>query len=830
MSELPSRTSAADPTNLLSGKLRLFAGFDALVAVALLLGIGSLAWGLANHPGAITIAWQPDGRRAVLVAFAAAAAAILTLAWLKRPLRLGLVLMAVIAAASAVGPGPVAAALLLLASATQLGVFIAPGEEETSVDLQLVVSCAAGLACYAVLLQAVARVPLHYPLVYLLLLAAPLMAMPPRAWTFWRRVATALTAKEQDRDIWNIALWGIGLTGLMIRLLGALAPEAGMDALNMHLVMPGIVARDHQWLPDQSGFIWAWIPKAVNWIYALVYLPAGESATRLVNFMVDALVLVGCAGAARYAAGLRAAAVAAAVYGSAPVGYLLTTSLFVENVWALWLGSALLLASWMRGRTVGWRIDLLLGLLLGAAVAAKVMTVFAAPVFAYLLWERLRRDGRHAAQGFVVVMATTVIVGGWPYAVAWWETGNPMFPFMNSVFRSPLYATNASFDNPTFKHALDVGSLYDATFATDRYLEAAPGGFGLLWLALLPAGLVAAITRGGRWSAVLALGSVVFVAAVFQLQAYLRYIAPLYPLWASLIGISLAGRRGVVAGTTAVVTLLGALAGLMLSANATWWYRNLPPTGPLDPSAYRQWEAVMRPEGAIVRRANELGLRHVLWLGRGYYAGLQASITTNSWHQQSGWEAIRSTADFHEWTATHRFDSIVLAAGTDPCTWVWLCDLVQELGEPELALSGAKLFVVPEDRLYNTEKLKDPELTGAPPAWGGDGEWDKAAGVMQVNATRLFSQAVPVTAERRYLYAVKVRCHTQSALFRMQVNFLGADGTIVTPLIETALCTNAWQEYRMPATAPAGAVTAIVYAVGQSTDRDVDVDSVSFRE
>ena len=802
-----------------------------LVIVVLIAGVAATGWGLWRHWDTLVIAWHPDGRVAVAWGMLAAAGWMALASLLRLPLKAMLLALPLLAAASAVGLGAVGALLLVLAAAAQTGLLVLPAGQarDRSPSLLFAVATAIGLALFAGLLQATGRLPLHYPLVYLALLATPFAAMPSHVRAAWHSLGDDLRASSHGPvNGWNLALWTLAVAGAVIRLLATFAPEAGMDALGMHLMMPTMLARDHAWTPESTGFTWAWMPMSVDWIYALAYVLDGEAAARLINFAADLLVLLICAGVARIAAGDRAAAMAAALYSTFPVTYLLTSTLFVENLWTLWLVAALLAMTGLRTRDAGWRPYAACGLLFGAALAAKVMTVFWAPLVRYFAYELWRKDRRHALRMLAVAATAALVVGGWPYAVAWWETGNPVYPFMNHIFQSPL-SPAAEFKSP-YQQPLDWRVLFDLTFQTSRYLEALPGSFGLAWLALLPAGLLAMMLRGERWGIAMVAVSLFVAAITLVMTSYVRYLAPLFPVWAVITAVGLQGARwrfwqGAIA---AIATGCGA-AGLLLFANSTWWYRALPPLGPVDSSAYREWQAIMRPEARLVDRANELGLREVLWVGRGFYTGLQARVTTNSWHQQSGWSGIRNADDFQKWLAAHRFDGIILAGG-DPCTWVWLCEYTKKLGDPELASGGTKLFVIPEDRLYNTEKLKDPELTGAPPAWGGNGVWDKAAGVMQVNGTRLFSQAVPVAAARRYLYVVKVRCHTQSALFRMQVNFLAADGTIVTPLIETALCTNAWQEYRMPVTAPAGAATAIVYAVGQSTDRDVDVDSVSFRE
>ncbi|HXI15557.1 MAG TPA: hypothetical protein VNM48_04230, partial [Chloroflexota bacterium] len=480
----------------------------------------------------------------------------------------------------------------------------------------LPLAIAIGLAFFAALLQAGSRLPLHYPVVYLVLLLLPFVSMPPQVRARWSSLGDVLVARTlPSADGWNLALWGLAIAGALIRLLATFAPEAGMDALGMHLLMPSMLARDHAWMPAQSGFVWAWMPMAVDWIYALAYVPGGEAAARLINFSADLMLLMGCAGIARLAAGVRAGAIAAALYSTCPLTYLLTSSLFVENLWALWLGAALALMTSLHWRNSTWRTYAACGLLWGAALAAKTMTLFWLPLALYFAYGQFRSEGRSAVRPLAIVGAVALAVGGVPYAVAWWEAGNPVFPFMNHIFQSPLYPSSA-FESP-YHQPVNWRILFDLTFATGNYLEALPGSFGLAWLALLPAGLLGLLVGGGRWMRALVVVSVFVAGLTLWLTSYLRYIAPMLPVWAVLTSIGLRCLRwnGAHAAVAAITVACG-LAGLVLFAGSTWWYRALPARGPLDPSEYRQWEAVMRPEARLVQRANDLGLRNVLWLGR----------------------------------------------------------------------------------------------------------------------------------------------------------------------------------------------------------------------
>jgi hypothetical protein len=489
-----------------------------------------------------------------------------------------------------------------------------------------------------------------------------------------------------------------------------------------------------------------------------------------------------------------------------------------------------------------WRDYCALGLVLGAALASKVITVFWLPLFAGFLVERiLVRRGCPAAplrRALIAMVLAGAVVGAWPYLLAWVQTGNPVFPFMNAVFKSPLYETTSSFDNPSFREPLHWRMLYDATFDTTRFVEGLPGAFGLLWLAILPAGLLGAFVRGGGWIRACVVTTVFAVAATFAFQSYLRYISPVWAAWALLaaVGLTVAPKTG--RTVAAAIVAIGGLAGLALFSNSTWQYRALPPAGPVDPSAYRAWRDMMRPEAAVVDRANALGLRHVLWLGRGFYSGLEARITTNSWHQRNDWAAVTDVDTLEAWLATRDIDGIVFAADTDPCKTVF-CAVMPQIGEPKLLSGNARLYVIHPGTMegsrrrmsasdFSVELLKDPDLSRAEPGWEGNGHWDVAAGTMRVSVERLFTQTVPVVSNRTYIYRMRVKCVSDAVEFRLQINWAGARP--LAPSIEVRTCTSDWQDHEMSVVAPTGATAAVVYVAGHLPGQFVEVDAMSLRE
>ena len=92
------------------------------------------------------------------------------------------------------------------------------------------------------------------------------------------------------------------------------------------------------------------------------------------------------------------------------------------------------------------------------------------------MWQR--RSHREFAARDLALLAVAVTIAAWPYANAWLRTGNPVFPFMNALFRSPLFDATASFNNPLYNAPLRPWSPYELVWSSGRFIEGFDGAAG----------------------------------------------------------------------------------------------------------------------------------------------------------------------------------------------------------------------------------------------------------------------------------------------------------------------------------------------------------------
>jgi hypothetical protein len=326
-----------------------------------------------------------------------------------------------------------------------------------------------------------------------------------------------------------------------------------------------------------------------------------------------------------------------------PLAFAETGSLFIENYWA-----ALLLAATFAGeravreRSRGWALAAL-WLSAGAMQAKVIALLWVAPL---LLAVIVALRGRLRALGGreLVALALAATVLAWPYANAWWRTGNPVFPFMNTVFRSPLFDIGEAFNNARYNSPLTWRSWYDVVVHSGRFLEGSGGAAGLHWLVLFPA--VFLLVRRDQLRAVVAplVLAACFFVATWQQQSYLRYLYPAFALLAAI------GARIVVPGHRAGSALALSGATLLVAANLAlmpaggWWNATFCLRCGFDREARARYIATYADQRPVVDWLNANAPGTVVgWLRTEFAgpAGLASPHWRASWHDYLAWRELR---------------------------------------------------------------------------------------------------------------------------------------------------------------------------------------------
>ncbi len=672
---------------------------DAAVATLFLASLVVLVYGFAGSrviEDGLLAAWSPKGVRQCAAFLLASLASALVAARLPRT-RAPLVALAGAWLVVAHGLAATAATALVASAALALGFRLsrrAAFGEGPFLEVALL-RLVLGLAVIVAVVQLLAHFPVNTPALHLGLLGLCLWA--GRAGL--REAAARLGRFAGEEPAPRSAAYAQVALLVVLGLHSAMAavPEAGSDALAVHLMVPQQVASHGLWGFDFRGFVWAVVPMGADWLYTTANLLGGEGAARLCNFGLLVVVALLVRQQVRRRLGEGLATLLVAACAAAPIAFQESFSLWVENLLTAFLLAATLvtLRTWRRARTADVAAA---ALCVGGAFLTKSLAVCALPLLVAQGWNVARAPGsaRHRARLALLALGLFLLVGAGPYAYAYAVTGNPLFPFFNDVFRSPYFG-DRFVDTRWIEHA-GPDLLYRMTFQSSVYGELYDGAFGFHHLLLLPLGLLAALVR---WPRAARLGLVATTATLVAFVCGTQYIRYLYPfLWiAALVEAEALG--ALVAIPRLRVPALAALA-LAFAANLaflpTGFYlmRNFP-VDTVFSKTERDWfiavEAPYRRLNEVVNATSGRASR-VLYLTEPYGAYLEGVPVYGNWHNPSVVARLgaETPEEVEALLREERITHVILAAEPElPAFRAWLGEHGQRLA----ALWGNELYALP---------------------------------------------------------------------------------------------------------------------------------------
>jgi glycosyltransferase involved in cell wall biosynthesis len=595
--------------------------------------------------------WEPVGLQR-LARFggeylAIAAPLLLIVPWTFAGLILGLTILGT---AIAVGPQAVLATAFFLIASCALGSKLLGRAEEDSVETHL---CATllGMSVWIFLMTFLARLPVNYPAFWAVLLALPV------AWDLrgvWRRLAYwgKRIRSAELRPPGERAAFALLVFVLLMHWLVVLKPEASADGLAMHLAIPANIAANHVMTFEPNRFLWSVMPMGADWSYSIVYLFGGEYAARLLNFALLLLVEALLYCAVRRWVSPSIGFLILALFAATPMVQLVTGELFVENlVAAMVLG--MMTALWRFGENGAKRFLYLAAVLAGTAIATKVGGLaFLAVVIPFAVVE-VRRHwkslGAKPAAACAVALLLLLLTALPTYAIAYGKTGNPVFPFMNQKFPSPLLdrAADISFDQ--YRKPLSWRVPFDLTFHTNQSWEGQDGSFGFQYLLLAPLAVVALLVARRRPAvsgAVVALGAAI---VIMRSEPNARYVYAALPLlsvpFAALLGW-LDGRQRWLARVLVCYVIACTALDAYFIPSSSYYHKDFSMQSPLARAGRERYMAYTAPVRLVIAYCNRAHPRAAVLIVSGSdIAGLTGEVYENHWHQFTTLDQIRKTLD-----------------------------------------------------------------------------------------------------------------------------------------------------------------------------------------
>ena len=681
------------------------------VAPALMVAVllTAACYEFAQNPNLHTLPWTGLG----LTRLACYAAAFLVLALFRRPMLS--ISAAMLYGMAAIGLGPFAACILFGIGAVAAGSLVL-GDALEGDACEIPVCLCLGEALLGIAASLIGWTYVCYPLTFLLLTIAPTLAQ--RRWLAKR--ASLIALPRSSPGTWFL-LFALGIQFLLV-----LKPEVGTDSLAMHLALPAYVHTYHHFSYDVREFLWAATPQTVDWCYAAVYSLDGEFAARLLNF-VNLLATVGLlyGFAARHCT-RRASLLTAGLYATGPLVQVVTGSLFIDNLLAgLLLACVISFCTYREGGTP--RLFASGALLLGLAVSAKDGALAFVPgILALCLFAAWRR--RPEWRFWFLPAAAGLTIAIYYHAIAWWQTGNPFFPYANEIFRSKLFVTERIASH--FREPLNWRTFQNITFHSGMYIEGTDGAAGFHYFLLLPAGLAVLLWRRHSafvWSAAIGVSAAVLS---FGQISYLRYLYPQMLILMAPIALWLDDletarlRRAFGLGAVAVA----ALGNILFQSSAGWYHRDFVWNEIWNRAAREEYLRRMAPARVIVEVLNRTAPGEpALFCGFDHIAGFAGPVYTTNWHtylRHEGVQNLGEAIDLLAYVNERRILNIASPVAEDLDTWPRVLPaFFQDFAEPVFSPGRWVLYRVrpefagPGGVERARQWIKDP-----PPA--GPGQWD----------------------------------------------------------------------------------------------------------
>jgi len=329
---------------------------------------------------------------------------------------------------------------------------------------------------------------------------------------------------------------------LIMSLIGALAPEIEVDALVYHLYIPKVYIQNHrlEYIPYEFR---AAFPLGVEMLFTLGMLLRDSILAKLIHFALGVLSLLTAYSLGRKYMGGRVGLLAAAVfYTISVVGWSSTTAYIDLGTTFFTTLEIFALVNWWRSGNDRWLA--VAAIMCGLAMGTKYLGVFSLVmlIIGILLKSPLSRF-RSAGKRDLLTVSRTIFICAFvsilmisPWLIRNYVfTKNPVYPFFNNIFKSPLMPpVNPTFDRDQFGMGDNVLTKYilspwNVTFHGDKYR----GVIGPIFLAFLPFLAVVKIDK--------VLGYLLLLCGVFYILwlasfPIIRYLMPILPCLSIIVG------------------------------------------------------------------------------------------------------------------------------------------------------------------------------------------------------------------------------------------------------------------------------------------------------
>lgn len=402
-----------------------------------------------------------------------------------------------------------------------------------------------GLFAYAILVLAFLGL-LHAWLVWLILVLVGI-ALFKDMWGSIKNLRESLSGlftmgfsvKNRAADILLISLVS---TYLLVNLIGALAPEIEADALVHHLYVPRIYIQNRSlvYIPYHIASAY---PLGIEMLFTLGMLLSTSVLTKLLHFSLGVLGLLATYCFGRKYLDSRAGLLAATIFYTVPVVAWESTTAYIDLGLTFFTTLEIFaLVNWWHARRDKWLA--VAAIMCGFAMGTKYLGIFGLVILLIGILLKVSFTGKRD----ILVVLKTILVYAFVSAliVSPWLiknyvfTGNPVYPFLNNIFKSPLMPPiNPTFDRAAFGMGDNFFSRYilspwNMTFHGEKY----GGAIGPIFLIFFPFLFVIRVDKILKY--MLLFCGVYF--AMWEISVpVMRYLIPIVPFLSIVVSYIIRG-------------------------------------------------------------------------------------------------------------------------------------------------------------------------------------------------------------------------------------------------------------------------------------------------
>jgi dolichyl-phosphate-mannose-protein mannosyltransferase len=350
-----------------------------------------------------------------------------------------------------------------------------------------------------------------------------------------------LTASRIKEDVPDHAFLILPMGYLFfLNLIWAAAPEIQFDPLNVHLAIPRIYLQSNG-IVNLPYIFHSYFAHLLDMVFGLCLALGGPLVPKFLVLFLGVLATCAVFSVARVLFNDEIGVWSALIFYSTPLVIWLSTSAYVDLPLVLFvMASIIAFLRWYE--TKNWIWLAVSGWSGGIAVGIKVSVLSIVLILPLLGTWSTRANARRALRLiFAYAIPMLIIAVPW-YLLVYLQTGNPFFPFLNKIFRSPQWPIeNTALNLTDFGLGTSLGALirlpFRLTFNSDLFGEGLPrGAMGVAALLAFPMAATF-LFRGSLLHRMILAVFALYVTVWVVTAQYGRYFLPVLPL-AVMLGCS----------------------------------------------------------------------------------------------------------------------------------------------------------------------------------------------------------------------------------------------------------------------------------------------------